>query len=120
MTFNRRVLPAGSEVGTWTAKDGWPHRTFEWPQRQKESEREARGSILFLGGRGDIFEKYLESFDHWHRAGWGVASFDWRAQGGSGRLSSDPGCGHAASFAPWIDDLATYVEQWRAASPGPY
>lgn len=79
-----------------------------------------RGSILFLGGRGDIFEKYLETFDHWCRAGWSVASFDWRGQGGSGRLSDDPGCGHASSFAPFIDDLAAYAEQWRKAGPGPH
>jgi lysophospholipase len=79
-----------------------------------------RGSILFLGGRGDIFEKYFETFDHWHRADWSLASFDWRGQGGSGRLSADPKCGHTAGFAPWIEDLATYVEQWRMRSPGPY
>lgn len=79
-----------------------------------------RGSTLFLGGRGDIFEKYLETFDHWHRAGWSVSSFDWRGQGGSGRLSADPGCGHAASFAPWIDDLAALVDEWSASAAGPH
>jgi lysophospholipase len=112
MIFNRRAVPDGATIGTWHAADGWPHRTFEWP-----SEGE-RGSLLFLGGRGDIFEKYFEAFDHWHRAGWCVASFDWRGQGGSGRLSADPNCGHVAAFAPWIDDLAAYVEQWRARSSG--
>ena len=117
MNFNRRALPAGSEIGSWTAADGWSHRTFEWPRVPYGKER---GAILFLGGRGDIFEKYLETFDHWHRAGWSVTSFDWRGQGGSGRLSADPGCGHAASFAPWIDDLAAFVEQWRATNAGPH
>lgn len=115
MSFNRRALPAESEVASWTAPDGWPHRTFVWP-----AKAETRGAILFLGGRGDIFEKYLETFDHWHRAGWSVTSFDWRGQGGSGRLSSDPGCGHATSFAPWIDDLAAFEEEWRAANRGPH
>jgi lysophospholipase len=76
--------------------------------------------LLFLGGRGDIFEKYLEAFDNWHRAGWSVASFDWRGQGGSGRLSADPMCGHASSFAPFIDDLSAFVAQWREQHAGPH
>jgi lysophospholipase len=114
MTFDRRALPAGAAIGEWRANDGWPHRTLAWISDAD------RGSILFLGGRGDIFEKYLEAFDHWHRAGWSVASFDWRGQGGSGRLSQNPSCGHASSFAPFIDDLAAYVEQWRKANPAPH
>ena len=114
MIFNRRAVPDGATIGTWHAADGWAHRTFDWPGEEK------RGSILFLGGRGDIFEKYLETFDHWHLGGWAVASFDWRGQGGSGRLSSDPHCGHAAAFAPFIADLASFVEQWRARSPAPH
>jgi lysophospholipase len=114
MTFDRRALPAGAAIGEWRASDGWPHRTFAWHSGV------GRGSILFLGGRGDIFEKYLETFDHWHRAGWSVASFDWRGQGGSGRLSQNPSCGHASSFVPFIDDFAAYVEQWRTANPAPH
>lgn len=113
MIFNRRALPDGASIGNWVAADGWPHRTFSWPSA-------SRGSILFLGGRGDIIEKYLETFDHWHRAGWSVESFDWRGQGGSGRLAADPRCGHAPSFAPWIDDLAQFVGEWRGRQRGPH
>ena len=119
MTFincDRRAWPEGSSIGVWEAADGWKHRTFAWPSA---AER-LRGSILFQGGRGDLFEKYIEAFHHWHAAGWGVTSFDWRGQGGSGRLSANPGVGHASDFAPWIDDLAAFVEQWRAREPGPH
>jgi lysophospholipase len=112
MTFNRRVVPAGAAIGTWRASDGWPHRTFRWDPAGD------RGALLFLGGRGDIFEKYYEAFDHWHRAGWSIDSFDWRGQGGSGRLSADPNCGHASDFAPWIDDLAGFFADWKARTPG--
>lgn len=112
MTFDRRSIPEGATIGGWTAPDGWPHRTFHWPGK--------KGAILFLGGRGDIIEKYLETFDHWHRAGWSVASFDWRGQGGSGRLSADLRCGHADDFAPWIEDLAAYWADFTAANPGPH
>lgn len=114
MTFDRRAVPTGAAIGRWPAADGWPHRTFDWPSG------EGRGSLLFLGGRGDIFEKYYETFDHWHHAGWSIASFDWRGQGGSGRLSKDPNCGHAGDFSVWIDDLAEFFAQWTARVPGPH
>jgi lysophospholipase len=26
-----------------------------------------RGSLLFMPGRGDAYEKYLETFEHWRR-----------------------------------------------------
>lgn len=117
MKFDRRAVPAGAEIGTWTAPDGWRHRTFSWSAAQSD---ESRGSLLFLGGRGDVFEKYFEAFDHWRAAGWSVESFDWRGQGGSGRLSADPLCGHVADFAPWIEDLAAFFADWSGRTPGPH
>lgn len=114
-SFDRRRYPDGARIAAWAAPDGWPLRTFDWP-----AAAPVRGSLLFLGGRGDIFEKYLEAFDHWRRLGWSIRAFDWRGQGGSGRLSADPMCGHAADFAPWVDDLAAFFDQWVATSPGPH
>lgn len=114
MSFDRRSYPAGAALGEWRAPDGWVHRTFAW------AAPHSRGTILFQGGRGDIFEKYLESFDHWHRAGWTIESFDWRGQGGSGRMSADPTCGHMGDFAPWIDDLAAYFADLRTRTVGPH
>ena len=114
MTINRRIVPEGAEIGLWTAPDGWPLRHFRW------GDAGGRGSLLFLGGRGDIFEKYYEAFHHWRAAGWGIESFDWRGQGGSGRLSADPMCGHAADFALWIDDLAAFFADWTNRTAGPH
>ncbi len=99
----RRALPAEAAITRWAAPDGWPLRRFDWPGT-------GRGTILFQGGRGDVIEKYLEAFEHWHAAGWSITAFDWRGQGGSGRLSPDPHVGHATDFAPWIEDLASV---WR-------
>ncbi len=87
--------------------------------RGDDGGAEGRGTILFQGGRGDIFEKYLEAFAHWHSVGWAVESFDWRGQGGSGRMSADPMCGHMGDFSPWIDDLAAYAADLGARSPAP-
>ena len=110
----RRAIPADATVSDWLAPDGWVLRRFEWPVVDG-----ARGAILFQGGRGDVFEKYLESFGHWHDSGWSVTSLDWRGQGGSGRLSPDPHVGHASAFAPFVTDLGAFWSDWESRHPGP-
>lgn len=104
----RRDMAAGSRVSCWIAPDGWRHRRFDWPHP------DSRGSILVQGGRADIIEKYLETIAHLHAQRWSVTAFDWRGQGGSGRLSADPRVGHAASFDPWVADLTAFWQAWRA------
>lgn len=113
--FDRRAIPAGASVTNWTAPDGWVLRCFAWP-----ATGTPRGSILFQGGRGDIFEKYLESFAHWQARGWTITSFDWRGQGGSGRLTDAANCGHIEDFAQYIADFRDFVAEWIAATPGPH
>lgn len=108
----RRAIPSGATVTMVPAADSWPLRVFDWP-----APGEARGTLMFQGGRGDIFEKYLEAFAHWHARGWRVTSFDWRGQGGSGRMSDDPMVGHIDAFEPWIDDLAERFA--LSTGPGP-
>ncbi len=110
--MNRRLIPAEARVAIERAADGWSLRRFEWPG-------DGRGTILFQAGRADMFEKYLESFAHWHAQGWSVAAFDWRGQGGSGRLCADAQVGHCDDFAPWLTDLAEQWRDWVAALPGP-
>ncbi|HXH16669.1 MAG TPA: alpha/beta hydrolase [Sphingomonas sp.] len=104
----RRAIPAEASVGYWTAPDGWKLRRFDWPAA------DPRGHLLFQTGRGDIFEKYLETFAHLHAQGWSVTAFDWRGQGGSGRLSPDPHVGHVADYAVYDRDLAEFWTAWTA------
>lgn len=111
----RRAYPEGSTLGAVAMADGWRLRSFDWVVGC-----EAKGSILFQGGRGDIIEKYLEVFAHWHDLGWNVSAFDWRGQGGSGRVIADPHVGHIDDFAIWIDDLAFYVNEWKKRTPAPH
>jgi lysophospholipase len=96
--------------------DGHAIRRIDWPAAKAET----RGSILFMPGRGDNYEKYLESLDEWHRAGWRVTAADWRGQGASGRLGADAVTGHIDDFSTWIDDLAALWQTWRAETPGPH
>ncbi|MGK6321124.1 alpha/beta fold hydrolase [Sphingomonas sp. DT-204] len=114
--FDRRSYPAGAVIGRWAAPDGHALRTFDWPA---PDGAQARGSILFQGGRGDIFEKYLETFAHWHGRGWRVTSFDWRGQGGSGRLTARPHVGHIESFGQFIADISAFWHEWAREASGP-
>jgi lysophospholipase len=112
----RRTYPDGSSISFWTAPDGWQLRRFDWPS----TAAKPRGSILFQGGRGDIFEKYLETFHHWHDQGWTITSFDWRGQGGSGRLTDDPHVGDIDRFGTYLADYGAFWQEWVAATPGPH
>jgi lysophospholipase len=112
-TFDRRAIPADATESLWHAADGHPIRRIDWP-------RGSKGSILFLPGRGDNYEKYLETLDHWARTGWSVTAADWRGQGASGRLGTDAVTGHIDDFAVWVADLAFFWKQWTVENPGPH
>lgn len=113
--FDPRAIPAEARETMWAAADGWPIRRVDWPVRQP-----SRGSLLFLPGRADFLEKYLETLDHWSAAGWAVTALDWRGQALSGRLGRDATTGHIDDFTTWVDDLAGFWAQWTAARPGPH
>ena len=111
-TLDRRAWPAGGQLDYWRAADGWPIRRYRLGTG-------TRGRMLILNGRGDMIEKYLEVIHHWAERGWAVTSFDWRGQGGSGRLTDDLLCGHIPDFARWIDDLKDFSRDWRSQGQGP-
>jgi lysophospholipase len=114
--FGPRIVP-GAIIGSHVTDDGYPLRSFAWPF-DRESGR--RGAILFLGGRDDFFEKYDDSFAHWHARGWSVDAFDWRGHGGSPRTTDDPSIRHGASFARLVADLTHYCSAWRTRVAGPH
>lgn len=115
--IDRRSIPPAASESTWTAKDGHRIRRIDWPGM---SDPDApRGSILFMPGRGDTYEKYLETLEEWHRAGWRVTASDWRGQAGSGRLGSDEVTGHIDDFTTWTRDLGFFWTQWVCEVPGP-
>jgi lysophospholipase len=113
--FNRRVIPGDATETIWHAFDGWPLRRIDWNGQGKP-----RGSLLFLPGRGDHYEKYLETLAQLSGNGWKVTAIDWRGQGGSGRLLDNPHIGHIDDFATWIADLKVFWRDWKNNNPAPH
>lgn len=112
--FDRRSIPEGATETRWSLPDGHSLRRIDW------SGEGARGSLLFMPGRGDFYEKYLETLEYWAGQGWRVTAADWRGQGISGRLGTDAVTGHIADFSVWVDDLAALWAAWLAETPGPH
>lgn len=113
--FDRRAIPAAAREWRWRAPDGHEIRTIDWPDPEDGA---SCGSILFMAGRGDAYEKYLETFEDWRRRGWRVTAADWRGQAGSGRLGMDAVTGHVDDFALWVGDLARFWGEWAQGRSG--
>ncbi|UAJ11186.1 alpha/beta fold hydrolase [Glacieibacterium megasporae] len=111
----RRALPPGAATELRPMRDGWRLRSMIWAAASP-----TRGSILFIGGRGDFIEKYAESYWHWHDRGFGLAAFDWRGQGLSGRLGDTQDKGHSTGFDALVADLGEQVAWFRDALPSPH
>ena len=119
--FSRRAIADGVRESRWQAADGFSIRRIDWPaQTAIGADSNAKGSILFLPGRGDFYEKYLETLAQWAADGWHVTASDWRGQGDSGRLGRDATTGHIDDFATWANDLGFFWKRWRAETPGPH
>ncbi len=113
--LDRRAIPGDAAETRWALSDGHQLRRIDWPCVECP-----RGSILFMPGRGDNYEKYLETLAHWAKLGWRVTAADWRGQAGSGRLGTDAVTGHIDDFGIWIDDLAQLWAAWKAQTPAPH
>jgi lysophospholipase len=118
--IDRRKIPADAVETTWSAPDDYAIRRIDWAPSKTAPNETQRGSILFMPGRGDAYEKYLETLEQWHRNGWQVTAADWRGQAGSGRLGNDPVTGHVSDYSVWIDDISAFWAEWKASVPGPH
>lgn len=112
----RRAIPVEAHESHWLAPDGHAIRRIDWPVPTKG----LRGSLLFMPGRGDAYEKWLESLAGWQAEGWQVTSADWRGQGYSGRFGTDGRTGHIADFSIWVEDYVALWNEWAASVPGPH
>jgi lysophospholipase len=103
----RNPVPSGAQTGMFKSYDGTSLRFARWlPTRGPQ-----RGTVCLFQGRTEFIEKYFEVVADLRRRGFSVATLDWRGQGGSERLVSNPRKGHVRSFADYDRDLATFMKE---------
>ena len=108
--------PPGAEVRRLAAADGVPVRAAFW----RPTMARPRGTVLILQGRAEFIEKYFEVAGELLARGFAVATFDWRGQGGSGRMVQDGRKGHVRHFDDFRHDLeAVRHALTDAGMPGP-
>ncbi len=110
-------VPDGARVEMIQASDAISLRTASW----LATSGQGRGTICLLQGRAEYIEKYFETITNLRAKGFAVATLDWRGQGGSQRLLSNPGKGHISHYDRYETDLVALFEQVvRKDCPPPY
>jgi lysophospholipase len=99
-------VPEGAVTGTLKARDGVSLRFARWhpPPGRK-------GTVCLFQGRAEFIEKYFETVRELHSRGFAVATLDWRGQGMSERLLSDPNKGHVTDFSQYELDLDVFMRE---------
>jgi lysophospholipase len=99
-------IPDGVDTGTLRTSDGVSLRFARWAPPAGR-----RGTVCIFPGRAEFIEKYFETAADLRARGFAVAALDWRGQGLSDRLLSDPLKGHVGSFSEYDIDLQTFMQQ---------
>jgi lysophospholipase len=108
-------LPDGSHCVSLRTDDGVTLRAMH------AGPREARGTVVILGGRGDFMERYFETARDLVAMGFHVASLDLRGQGGSDRQHADRMRNHVRRFSEYDTDVRTLMRDLvKPRCPPPY
>ena len=94
-------VPENAAAGFFYASDGKKLRYACFAA----TVRPFKGTVILLAGRNECIEKYFETIGDLTKRGFAVATFDWRGQGASDRLTSDPQRGYVRSFFDYATDL---------------
>jgi lysophospholipase len=99
-------VPDDTVAGMLKTKDGVGVRfaRFAPPPGRK-------GTICIFQGRAEFIEKYFETVRDLRARGFAVAILDWRGQGGSQRMLSDPFKGHVRKFAEYESDVEVFMRE---------
>ena len=99
--------PENAAGGFFTTRDGKKIRYGLFPA----TARPMKGTVVVLTGRNECIEKYFETIRNLAERGLGVATLDWRGQGGSDRLIRDRQRGYVRSFRDYTSDLEQFFEE---------
>jgi len=113
----RQSAPVGGRIGYFKGVDDQDLRYGLWtPQGEN-----GRGTIVFLNGRSEFIEKHFETYADLSERGYHVATMDWRGQGLSGRMTSNPHKDHQMSFDLRRADLSAFLKKVvKPKMPGPF
>lgn len=100
-------VPEDHKAGYFTGCDGRQIRYAVF----RSTGQNAKGTIVLLQGRNECIEKYFETIRNFTEAGFWVATFDWRGQGGSERILRNRKRGFVRRFRHFEDDLKIFLEQ---------
>lgn len=85
------------------------------------SVNSSKGTIVLQSGRTEFIEKYYEVVNEFLERKFCVAMFDWRGQGLSDRLISNPFIGHVSSFSSYDQEFKEILESvYSYACPKPW
>jgi lysophospholipase len=100
-------VPDNATAGFLTTLDGKKLRYAHFaPTGRPDS-----GTVVILQGRNECMEKYFETIRDLSAKGLGVATLDWRGQGGSDRLIRNLQRGYVKSFRDYEADLEQFFEE---------
>ena len=102
--------PPGGRARWLTARDSTRLRMAWWPGT-------GAGCVMIFPGRTEVIEKYGRVIADLVAAGYSVSAIDWRGQGLSDRLTSDPLLGYISDFSDFQADLQTWHEALQALDP---
>ena len=106
VSLAKNPVPSGGTVGSFRGYDGAELRYARWDATRMPR----RGTVCLLSGRAEFIEKYFEVIADLRRRGFAVATMDWRGQGGSQRMLSNPRKGHVAGFWEYDRDLIRFMK----------
>src|SRR5882724_1840705 len=103
----KNPVPSGATTGYFDCPGKLKLRFARW----QATRGPQRGTVCLFQGRGEFIEKYFEVVADLRRRGFGVATMDWRGQGGSERALTNPCKGYVRSFAEYDQDLAHFMKE---------
>jgi len=114
----RRVPPEDVIFDYFSSSDGESMRFARFPASKIV---ETKGTIIFLPGRTEFIEKFIEDIHIWNGIGFACAAMDLRGQGMSSRTHPNRDKHYVRSFDPHIEDVHQLFEKAIAGKmPKPY
>lgn len=104
----RRDAPQDAVFDYFTSTDGHPIRFARFPASKVV---EPKGTVIFLPGRTEFIEKFIEDIHIWNELGFAAAAMDLRGQGMSYRPHPDRHKHFVQNFDAHLNDVKSLFEK---------